>query len=266
MTGNDRKGFLLQERDIRLLRELSVMRIVDREQAKCVGGFGSTTRANARLLGLTRAGLLRRFFIGTPARGMKALYTLTREGEKLSGGAQPGLRRRGNEVLVADFFVAHQLRVNDLYCLLKYQPIPFPETRFLRWVSFRAPIEDGRSLVPDGYVEIAQREKVLAAFLEVDLGTEPRSVWQKKVEEYVSYAVGGRAAKDFGSAQFRVLAITNAEARLASLRSATAALTEKIFWFTTFDAIKRDGFWSRERGVDERCCQIRPCGGQDGRA
>jgi Replication-relaxation len=244
MSGNNKRGFLLQDRDERLLRELGVMRIIDREQAKCIGGFGSITRVNARLLGLTRVGLLRRFFIGTDARGMKALYTLTREGERLSGGAQPGLRRRENEVLVADRFVHHQLHINDIHCLLKYGPIPIPDTRFLRWVSFRGPIDSRRSLIPDGYVEIAERERVLAAFLEIDLGSEAPSVWRKKVQEYLSYAMGGDAPREFGSAQFRVLAVTNSPERMNSLRAATAALTEKIFWFTTFDSIERDGFWS----------------------
>ncbi len=41
---------ILQERDLHLLRELSVMRVIDREQAKVVAGFGSTTRANSRRL------------------------------------------------------------------------------------------------------------------------------------------------------------------------------------------------------------------------
>jgi hypothetical protein len=31
---------------------------------------------------------------------------------------------------------------------------------------------------------------------------------------------------------------------MMSLRAATAALTEKIFWFTSLDAIEREGFWS----------------------
>jgi len=243
MTGNDRKRLVLQERDRHLLRELAVMRVIDREQAKCVGGFGSTTRANTRLLALTRAGLLRRFFIGTKAGGKKALYTLTGEGAGLGGGTQPGLRRKSDEVLVADLFVTHQLYINQIYSLVKYQPIPFAETRFLRWVSFREPIE-GSALVPDGYFEIAQHEKVLAAFLEVDLGTESRSVWRSKVLEYARYALGGNAASQFGSSQFRVLAITNSEQRLASLRTTTAEVTEKVFWFATFDAIDRDGFWT----------------------
>jgi len=40
------------------------MRIVDREMTKVVAGFTSTTAVNMRLLALTRAGLLRRFFVG----------------------------------------------------------------------------------------------------------------------------------------------------------------------------------------------------------
>ena len=51
MPGNN-KGIILQDRDRHLLRELAVMRVIDREQAKCVAGFGSTTRANTRLLAL----------------------------------------------------------------------------------------------------------------------------------------------------------------------------------------------------------------------
>src|SRR5690242_10376629 len=72
MTGNKKRGGLIvQPRDRRLFEELAVMRIVDREQAKLVAGFGSTTRANSRLLALTRSGLLRRFFLGS----RKSLYS-----------------------------------------------------------------------------------------------------------------------------------------------------------------------------------------------
>ncbi len=244
MNGNRKNGIILQERDLGLLRDLGVMRVIDREQSKCVGGFGSTTRANTRLLALTRAGLLRRFYIGSETGAKKALYTLTPEGARLGGAAQPGLRRKSNTVLVADFFVTHQLFVNEIYCYLKYREIPLPEVRFLRWVSFREPIAPETSLIPDGYVEVAQREITVSAFVEVDLGTEPRSVWRKKVQEYLRYAVAGNAAQQFGTAQFRVLVVTNSEARLASLRNTTAAETQKIFWFTTFDSIKRKGFWS----------------------
>jgi hypothetical protein len=77
MGGNDR--IILQERDLHLFRELAVMRVVDREQAKIVAGFASTSRANARLLALIRAGMLRRFFLGSGG-GRKALYVLSPKG------------------------------------------------------------------------------------------------------------------------------------------------------------------------------------------
>ena len=58
MTGSKRTGLVVQERDRQLLSELAVMRIIDREMTKLVAGFNSTRRANARLLQLTRTGLL----------------------------------------------------------------------------------------------------------------------------------------------------------------------------------------------------------------
>jgi hypothetical protein len=119
MTGNNQKGIILQDRDQHLLRELALMRVIDREQAMCVAGFGSTTRANSRLLGLTRAGLLWRFFLGTKAGGKKALYALSPTGAKLVDVPFRGPRRVHNEVLIADFFVTHQLCINQIYYALK---------------------------------------------------------------------------------------------------------------------------------------------------
>jgi hypothetical protein len=51
-------------------------------------------------------------------------------------------------------------------------------------------------------------------------------------------------SQQFGQDRFQVLAIANSERRLDSLRLATAAEIDTIFWFTTFDAITRNGFWS----------------------
>src|SRR6266478_6155465 len=172
MTGNNHKGIVLQDRDRHLLRELGIMRVIDREQAKCVAGFGSTRRANSRLLILARAGLLRRFFLGTRAGGQKALYALSPTGAKLVDVPFRGPRRAHNEVLIADFFVTHQLCINQIYCALKYRPIPILEVKFLQWLSFYEPLDPGNRLIPDGYLEVITPYKTVAAFLEVDLGHE----------------------------------------------------------------------------------------------
>lgn len=244
MSGNNRRGLVIQERDRRLLSELAIMRVIDREQVKCVAGFGSTTQVNARLLNLTRAGLLRRFFLGTKGGGQKALYTLSASGAKLVDVPFRGIRRRSDEVLVADFFVAHQLAINEIYCRLKFRPIPVPEARFEKWMSFYEPLETATRLIPDGYIEVRAPQKTLAAFLEMDMGNEGLSVWKKKVEMYLQYAVSGSFEKRFGQPRFGALVIANTERRMRSLQAATLALTDKIFWFSTFDSIARTGCWS----------------------
>jgi len=85
MAGNRKVGLVLQDRDRRLLRELTIMQVIDREQAQMVAGFHSITRANTRLLALTRAGLLKRFYLATVNGGKKAVYSLTKKGSELAG-------------------------------------------------------------------------------------------------------------------------------------------------------------------------------------
>jgi hypothetical protein len=243
MAGNDRKLFILQDRDVHLLRELAVMRVIDREQAKVVAGFHSTTRANARLLALTNAGFLRRFFWGSVGGARKALYALSLRGAQIAGVSYRRPRRGQNQVLAADSLAAHQLGINEIYCVLKYPLVPDRTVKFLHWTCFQEPLT-GTALIPDGYAEIEVPAKVVALFFEVDLGSESRSVWDKKVQAYLSYAASGNFAAQFGQPQFRTLVIANSEARLRALRAATAALTAKVFRFTTFERVRREGFWS----------------------
>lgn len=243
MTGNDKNRIIIQDRDRHLLRELVVMRVIDREQAKCVAGFGSTTRANSRLLALTMAGLLRRFFFGTARGGKKAIYALSPKGAALADVPYRGPRRRQNEVLVADFFVTHQLFINQIFCEAKYKQIPIPGARFLRWVAFHKPLAN-TAVIPDGYFEIALANEVMAAFLEVDLGHESLRVWKAKIHQYLRYAVSGDFQNQFQGHRFRILVVAPSERRLRSIRALVASITEKIFWFTTLDSISREGFWS----------------------
>jgi hypothetical protein len=160
-------------------------------------------------------------------------------------------------VLVADFFVSHQLAINDLYCGLKFQSILVPDAKFLKWESFHEALESSTRLIPDGYFEILTPEKTLAAFLEVDLGHEGLSVWKSKIQSYLQYAVSGSFETRFKSPQFRVLVIANTERRMHVLRTATLGLTQKIFWFSTLELVMRDGFWSpvwlRAKGEERRC-------------
>jgi Replication-relaxation len=252
MAMNDRMGMVLQERDRHLLRELALLRVIDREQAKLIAGFGSTTRANRRLLMLTRAGLLKRFFLGTTGAGRKALYGISRRGAVLVDAPYRGLQRRSDETIITDLFVQHQLTVNDLYCSLKYAPIPLPGVQLLRWVHCFQPVVPEIRLIPDGYLELATAGRTLACFLEIDRGAETLKTWTEKVRHYLQLALTGTFERRFGQKNFRVLVIANSERRMRSIRGSVAPLTTKIFWFATIAGARGNGFfgpvWLRPAG------------------
>jgi hypothetical protein len=237
MTGNKRSLVVLQDRDRHLLEELSLMRVINREQAKVVGGFGSTTRVNTRLLALTRAGLLKRSFIGSN----EAAYMLAGTSVTQPGGVP------------AILFAKHQLAINSVYLRLRYQPLP-AGVRVLRWMRFDETLSKTIPLIPDAYFELESSGTIRPVFLEADLGTEALNVWQRKTQLYLQLALSGEFAKIFQQAQFRVLVVANTERRLGNIRSTIAKSTDKIFWFSTFDTINREGFWSPT--------WLRPTGGQ----
>ena len=220
------------------------MRMLDREQAKMVAGFGSTTRANTRLLALFQAGLLRRCFLGTTAGASKALYMLSAKGAEAVGVTLHGRQRRNNEALVASFSIEHQLQINAMYCALKFQPIPVLGARFSRWKTFLNPVSPSLPLVPDGYVELETPSGPLAAFLEVDLGTENLTVWKEKIDRYLQLAVSGEFERLFRQSRFRVLVTAHSERRMHSIRKVVAAATDKIFWLTSLESINRQGFFA----------------------
>ena len=168
------------------------MRVVDREQAKIVAGFGSTTRANARLLKLTRAGLLRRFFLGSGG-GRKALYALSEKGALYGGVPLRGPRRPQGAMLVADAFVEHQLAVNSIYCTVKFGKVPVPGVTFHRWLAFYETVAQELRLIPDGYVEFLGPVGTTAAFLEVDRGNESLGIWREKTRQYLQLALSAGA-------------------------------------------------------------------------
>jgi len=232
MAGNSH--VIVQPRDRGFLRELAVLRVVDHGQARSVAGFGSTSRANKRLLKLVRAGLLRRFFLGSGG-GRKALYSLSEKGALAVDVPFRGLRRKQGSVVAMDFFVEHQLAVNTVLCAARFEKSRLPEVQFVHWMGFHTPIAPELRLIPDGYVEFRMPSGNAALFLEVDLGTESQKVWQEKTRQYVQFAVSGAFRRIFGHDRFRVLVVANSARRLESIRKTVSGVTQKIFRFATLD-------------------------------
>lgn len=255
MTGTNgkrggRKGLITQPRDRELLSQLFLMRLATRDQLMTAAGFTSITRINTRLLALYRAGLLRRFFIGFGV-GRKALYALSRKGAQLIGAHVRGPRHKQNEYL-ADISTFHQLAINNVYCNLRFHPIPVPDVRFVNWMDFTEPIEEDLRLIPDGYVEFSTPKGIDASFLEIDLGTEELKVWEEKASNYVQLADTGEYERKFQRSRFRVLVLANSARRLNFIRKAVAGVTEKLFWFATLEDTQREKFfnpmWQRPTG------------------
>src|SRR5437667_8022954 len=221
MPGARPKGLVLTQRDRHILQELAVMRVIDREQAKVIGGFRSTTRVNRRLLALTRGGLLKRFFIGSGG-WKKSLYSLSPLGANFLQTPYRAMRMRNDELITVSSSLEHQLGINELYCTVKYRQIAMDSGKIVRWENLYQPIDSKRSLIPDAYLEISGPKETIAAFLEFDLGHENLIVWKKKVEKYLQYAISGEFESLVHESQFRVLVVTNSERRLESLQKATA--------------------------------------------
>jgi hypothetical protein len=252
MTTITNMGTIITLRDLELFRTLAMTRVLDGEQVRVVSRFSSVRRTNRRLLKLVRAGLLRRWFVGSASGGQRALYGLSPQAAGLIGHSRKGLVHLKAESLITNSeFLAHQQAVNAVFLLAKFQRLP-PEFSCERWMNFREPLSPSVPLMPDGYLEIVHGDTVHPMFLEVDLGTETSQVWRRKVELYLKFAIDGGFEQLFRWKRFRVLVVLPSERRLEAVRRTVAVRTEKLFWFSTQDDLTKDGLcssmWLRPTG------------------
>jgi len=249
MTGTNR--VIIQPRDLKLLRTTALLRAVDREQARAIGGFTSTTRVNATMLRLLKAGLLNRFFLGVGPGTQKSIYTISPKGAALAKVPYRRFRRKSNGLFSGDIFLEHQLLLNDIYLSLQKNG---PSVTVQNWKTFEQPLL-GSAIIPDAYFELVRGEIVKPVFLEVDKGTESKKTWKKKAAGYLSFALSDAFQKHFNHSQFRVVVITTADPQLKRIQSAILEQTSKVFWLTTFSEIKALGFlsaiWQRPSGKDK---------------
>src|ERR1019366_1728210 len=255
MTGNSSTR-IVTESDRKLFEALAEARVLDREQASEITGRRevSVSTCNAWLLKLVRAGLLKRFFIATDDGGIKSLYCLTPLSAGIVHCDYRPIPRPADSVLKSEPFVLHQLAVNSLFVQVKYQPAPSEEIEFVRWLTFSEPISNTTQLMPDGYFELKSRGDLYSMFCEVDRGTESLKIWTEKTRLYLKLATGGEFQQLFHQERFRVLVIAETERRSSQIRQTVARQTSKIFWFSTLNAINRQGLfavhWIRPEGDD----------------
>lgn len=243
---------VITDRDRQLLEALITFRVVDREQARLISGFTSIGRANKRLLKLVRAGLLKRFFIPTRSGGVGALYTLSAKAIQFVGSNSRPIQRKSDALLTTDLFVVHQLAINSV--LLKTKQLPGAE--LARLMTFRSILSKSVPLQPDAYFELNTATALYPMFLEVDLGNESLKILEKKAQQYILLATSEEYQRLFKHLRFRVLIVTSSGRRLESIRKVISKHTNKIFWFSTLNAINSDGFfapvWLRPEGQEKQ--------------
>ncbi len=233
---------VLQIRDRRLLDILNVLRVATGSQLAALCGFTSATRTNARLHQLVDAKYLHRDFIGTITGGRSAVYML------------PSRRIRArNGPAGFEAAVQHQLAINRVYIALDQEVTAGNLT-----VNWRTPSASvGLSkLVPDAEIILTTTANVGLCFLELDYGTEGKSVWRSKVVRYLDLAKDEAALRHLGAERFRVLVIATTEATLRRIKATIAETTGKVFWLTTLQSITDAGFlspiWLRPVGEERR--------------
>jgi hypothetical protein len=197
--------------------------------------------------------LLNRFFVGSVAAGRKAIYTLSKSGNRVAGIERPPVSRSHGKTLVGDLYVDHQMHINEIYCSVKFRPLPIG-ARFVGWRSFHEPLSEHSRLIPDGYFELQSPAGTPPSFLEIDLGHQSMKIWEQKVRRYLQLAISGDFNRLFRKPQFRVLVITTSQRRLMKIRSVISKQTDKVFWLSDFKTINRAGLWS--------ACWLRASGDQ----
>lgn len=237
-------GTIVSSRDLALLRTLVITRVLDGEQVRKIGGFTSVRRTNRRLLKLVRAGLLKRWFVGTATGGQRALYGLSPQAANVIGETTQGLIPWKQDALITSSqFLAHQQAVNAVFIQAQCQPPP-SGLAVRQWMRPKLPLSQSVPLIPDGYFEIVHAGAVHPVFLEVDLGTESSRVWRRKVDLYLKLAISGEFERLFHEKRFRTVVVLPSLRRLESIRTVIAKRTEKLFWLSTLDEVEREGLWS----------------------
>lgn len=195
----------LTERDVRLLRDLSLSHVLSRDQTIALGYFGSVTRANTRLRGLRSLGLVRA--LDTPFFAQSLYSVLPRAsgvvGERLAAltAARTGSPR----------FLQHALAVTN--CRIALLAKGAEGWRFEQQArsAFRCGVRE-HEVRPDGLALVGGRPVAV----EADLGHVSPAKFLEKLRSYEAFALSG-ACRAWGDSSFTLLVVTTGRLRAARL-------------------------------------------------
>ena len=133
----------------------------------------------------------------------------------------------------------------------------YPECQLLTWVDRYSPswqsLRDyGVPVDADGYGEyllLMHFDSVFPFFLEVDCTDGGQEARKEKIDRYIAFAASGAYERQFAAPPFRVLFVAATESQVREILRLVASGGEKLFWITTWTALKRarlfDAYWVR---------------------
>lgn len=197
----------ITQRDVIVLKDLSLSHALTRDQLIKLGHFGSVTRANTRLRELISTKLVQR--LQTPFYG-QSIYAPTRNASEFVGPRIAALMRNRS---ASPRFLQHALAVTDARIALcerlggtwRFEPQLWRQLDGLN-----------REIRPDGLLLAST-----AVFVEVDLGHVSPKKFQEKLFGYQALARSGECRTLYGFEDFRVLTLTSGSLRARHLSRLT---------------------------------------------
>lgn len=209
----------LSDRDLALLHDLDRLRVLSAQQVQRLhftsgSPLTMARRCRRQLRRLSEHGVLHRYertIGGVRAGSSGFIYALTPQGHRLVSGSDGQRRRRPAEPSAP--FMRHRLAISELYVQLhegervgRFELTSF-EAEPACWRTSRDGLRTSL-LKPDAFVQLSTSVFEELAFVEVDLGSESRSVLTRKADAYQAYWQTGREQHQRGVFP-RVVFLTN---------------------------------------------------------
>ncbi len=266
----DRRGFLLQPRDVEICEAIHDLRVLSSDHVAALffptADGAVSTQCRRRLSLLSEAGYIeRREQPQTRSDGRRPyLYFLSHAGRQLlvdELGYEPeNIHWQPGYNSVRWPFLEHQLMLSTIHvgfrlasCRAGWELATWTDDRILREAhTQRVTVqgEDGAArkvtVVPDAYMVLSiGGEHGLYFWIEADRGTvtvQARSLqkrsWSQRTRAYQAFVRSEACAKLYPTLKIRVLTVTTGQERLQNLKAATEHADGKTrYWFTTIDEL-----------------------------
>ena len=233
-----------------------------RTQLISLGYFTSVSRCNRVLRRLFDRQYLQRHFLPEAPYGAQTIYTI--------GKAAAPLVAAHLEQEVADVieqsrrgtpaFLTHCLAIVDVRIAFQEAVKLREDVSIERWIPEMLCRDEYQVRTsgsgdstwctevfrPDGFVQLKQdgRKPLHGFFLEIDLGHTSSKQFVGKLNTHEHYLKSGLFAEVFDAVpndEFNTLVVTTGNGRLSNLCDLVEQNASRLFWFTTFEAIRSHG-------------------------